>query len=95
MQVLFRFGDRLLPLVAANGPELREQLVLVHLHSPAVRRPVGQQAEHSERGRTQNVDRGTQSVERFEEMLGAPGGDAAALRHGLEPDRQTVANRAA
>src|SRR5258707_15520832 len=33
LQVSFRLGNRLLPLVGAHGAKLREQLVLGHLHA--------------------------------------------------------------
>ena len=56
MHVSFRFSDGLLPLVATDRADLGEQLVLVHLHSPALlRRPVGQKSEHPEGGWAEDV----------------------------------------
>jgi hypothetical protein len=77
LQVPFRLGDRLFPLVGAHRAELREQLVLVHLHSPAVGRPVGQEAQDPKRGWAEDVDRCAEAIERFQELVGP------AARHAL------------
>ena len=90
MQVSFRFGHGLLPLVGTDGAKLREQLVLVHLHPPALGRPVGQEAEHSERGRAEDVDRRPEAVDGFHEFVGPAAWDSFTLTNGLPRDREVV-----
>src|SRR6266446_1208174 len=90
MQVSFRFGHGLLPLVTAHRTQLREQLVLVHLHSPALGRPVGQEAQHSERRGAQDVDRRPQAVHGLHKLVGPATGDSFSLANRLPGDREVV-----
>jgi hypothetical protein len=74
MQVSFRLRDGLLPLVGADGADFGEQRVLAHLHSPTLHRPMRQEAQHPQGGRAQNVHRGADAFEGFQQLVRPAGG---------------------
>src|SRR6266545_3063705 len=90
MQVSFRLGHGLLPLVGTHGAQLREQLVLVHLDSPTVGCPVGQKTQQSECWRPKDVDGGAQAVERLQQLVGPSARNALVLAQRLPSDPEVV-----
>jgi hypothetical protein len=94
LQIPFRLDDGLLPLVGPGRAELREQLVFAHPHPPALSHPVGQKAEHAERGRAQDVERGAQAIDRLEQLVGPAARDPFPLVNGLAANREEVPGRA-
>jgi len=79
MQLPFRLGQDLLPLVGGDGPQFREELVFRHSEASRLRGPVGQEAHHSEGWRAQELDNRADALERLQDLLGLTRSDAVAV----------------
>jgi hypothetical protein len=55
---------------------------------------VGQEAQHSERGRTQDVDRGAETIEGLQDLVRPASRHAFALADRVAGDRQETASGA-
>src|SRR5207247_5675697 len=92
-EVSLRFGNGLLPLVGADDAHFGHQLVLANLHGPVARSPVGEEALRSEGRRTEKLEQETNALDRSQQLLDAPAGDAVAVTNGLNSDCQTLPDR--
>src|SRR5712692_8191209 len=94
MQIPFRLGEGLLPLVAGDRAQLGEQLVFGDLQASGLRRPVGEKAQQSEGRRPHELDDGAHALEGFEDLFGLSCRDAFARAQCLARDLEELSRGA-